>query len=90
MRRDIDLAIVEGYSLCNWTILYYLPDATRILAPPFLLQKYDLVPGFPELRRFLDFWVRNIEGPILLVQVSSERILRPTRFWFAGEKMRLH
>lgn len=90
MRRDVDLAIVHGYSMCLWEFTYWHPDRRLVLAPPMMLQKYDLVPGYPELRKFLDFWTKNIEGKLHSVRVSSERLIRPAEFRLVGMEMRLH
>jgi uncharacterized protein Usg len=38
----------------------------------FLIQKEDLMPGLPELSRFLDFWRREIDAVISTVLVSHK------------------
>jgi uncharacterized protein Usg len=52
-------------------IVYYLPDFPH-LVQTFLIQKEDLMPGLPELSRFLDFWRREIDAVISTVLVSHK------------------
>ncbi|HKG73612.1 MAG TPA: hypothetical protein VKA79_05190, partial [Aestuariivirgaceae bacterium] len=54
---------LRGYSLTTAEILYYLPDHRELLQT-FLWQDYDMAPRFPRLIRFLDFWTRNLDGPL--------------------------
>ncbi len=77
MAREIERMILDGWSLTTAQIFYYLPDRPRIIAPEFIWQEYDLAPEFPELRRFLAFWRREIEGRIHSVQVASRRLISP-------------
>ena len=56
-RRQLD-----GYSLATAEIFYRMPDA-RDLLQTFIWQQYDLAPRFPELRKFLNFWTRELDGP---------------------------
>lgn len=90
MPRDLDLTLAHGYSMCLWELTYWHPDRRTVLAPPLVLQKPDLVPGYPELRKFLDFWTRNIEGRLHSVRVSSTNLIRPADFRVVGADLRLH
>jgi uncharacterized protein Usg len=65
---------IDGYGLTTASILYRLPDHPALLQT-FVWQKYDLFPTFPELRRFLDFWTREIEGPLHSVTVAHQRLI---------------
>jgi len=38
-------------------------------------QDLDLAPRYPVLRRFLDFWVREIDGRLHSVRVASASLL---------------
>jgi uncharacterized protein Usg len=70
---------LEGYSLTTAQILYRMPDH-RALLQTYLWQDYDMAPKFPELQRFLDFWERELEGPIHSVEVSSVRMIGPNEW----------
>lgn len=70
---------VKGYGLTTAHILYRLPDHQTILQS-YVWQEYDLSPDFPTLRQFLDFWKREIEGPLHSVTVSHNRLIKPSDF----------
>jgi uncharacterized protein Usg len=61
------------YRLTTAEIIYHLPDHPDLLQS-FIWQKLDLAPNFPELRRFLDFWSRNIEGKLHSVKVGQAKL----------------
>ncbi|MCB9948672.1 MAG: Usg family protein [Rhodospirillaceae bacterium] len=85
-----DLALqLRGYRLTTAHILYHMPDQPGLLQT-FLWQKLDLVPEFPELRRFLDFWKREIEGPLHSVTVAAGKLIRPVDLRYTGAELRLH
>jgi uncharacterized protein Usg len=67
---------LRDYRLTTAEILYHLPDHPKLLQT-FLWQEYDLAPHFPELRRFLDFWVKEIEGKLHSVRVANKRLITP-------------
>ncbi|WP_343041962.1 hypothetical protein [Parvibaculum indicum] len=48
------------------------------LNPLYVWQHYDLEPKYPELQRFLDFWDRELEGPIHSVKVATRRLISPS------------
>ena len=54
---------LSGYGLTTAQILYRRPDHHWLLQT-FVWQNYDLFPKFPELQRFLAFWVEKLEGPL--------------------------
>lgn len=83
-RRQLD-----GYSLATAEIFYRLPDAQSILQS-FVWQHYDLAPAFPELRKFLDFWQRELDGPIHSVRVAHSALIRPADFRFTDHELTLH
>jgi uncharacterized protein Usg len=80
---------LEGYGLTTANILYRLPDHPAMLQT-FVWQHYDLAPAFPELQRFLDFWRREIEGPLHSVTVAHQRMISPAECRMVTEEFRLH
>jgi uncharacterized protein Usg len=70
---------LEGYGLTTAKILYRLPDHQRLLQT-FVWQDYDLFPRFPQLQKFLDFWRRELEGPLHSVTVAHARLIKPSEF----------
>ena len=63
-----------GYGLTTANILYRMPDHPAVLQT-YVWQAYDLAPLFPELRKFLDFWTRELEGPLYSVEVAHRRLI---------------
>ena len=65
---------LEGYGLTTANILYHMPDHPGILQN-YIWQQHDLHPHFPELRKFLDFWSRELEGLLHSVTVAHARLI---------------
>jgi uncharacterized protein Usg len=65
---------LEGYGLTTANILYRLPDHPALLQT-YVWQDYDLAPLFPHLKRFLEFWKRELEGPLHSVTVAHRRLI---------------
>ena len=65
---------LEGYRLATAEILYHLPDHPGLLQT-YVWQDYDLAPRYPVLGRFLDFWTRDLEGPVHSVRLAGRRII---------------
>jgi uncharacterized protein Usg len=62
------------FRLTTAKIIYHLPDYEKILQE-FIWQDYDLAPKFPHLRKFLDFWTREIDGRLHSVYVARREII---------------
>jgi uncharacterized protein Usg len=86
--RDFESQL-RGYSLTTAEILYYLPDH-RDLLQTFIWQDYDLAPRFPKLIKFLDFWTRNLDGPLASVRVAHRALIGATEMRFVAREWRLH
>jgi len=80
---------LEGYGLTTATILYRMPDHPQLLQS-YIWQEYDLAPKFPVLLGFLDFWKRELEGPLHSVTVSHSRLIRPTEYQAVDGVLTLH
>lgn len=66
------------FRLTTAEITYRLPDHPALLQT-YLWQHMDLPPQFPELKRFLSFWKREIEGELHSVRVAAAEILKPAK-----------
>jgi uncharacterized protein Usg len=80
---------LRGYRLTLAEITYRMPDY------PSLLQKYiwqdlDVAPEYPVLRKFLDFWERNLDGGIHSVRVASKSLIRPTQMRWVNVPLSVH
>jgi uncharacterized protein Usg len=80
---------LEGYGLTTATILYRLPDHPQLLQT-YIWQDYDLAPKFPVLLGFLDFWTRELEGPLHSVTVAHSRLIKPAEFHRVDGVLTLH
>jgi uncharacterized protein Usg len=80
---------IEGYGLTTANIIYRLPDHPA-LVQSYIWQEYDVHPHFPELRKFLDFWVRQIEGALHSVEVAHSGLIKPAEMKYAGSEWRLN
>ena len=61
---------LKQYRLTTAEILYHMPDHPGLLQT-YIWQDLDLAPRYPELRRFLDFWSKNLEGKLHSIRVAS-------------------
>ncbi|HEV2556989.1 MAG TPA: usg protein [Microvirga sp.] len=80
---------LEGYGLTTATILYRMPDHKALLQS-YVWQDYDLAPKFPVLLDFLEFWKRELEGPLHSVTVSHCRLIKPAEFKTVDGVLTLH
>jgi len=65
---------IAGYGLTTASILYRMPDHPALLQT-YVWQDYDIAPLFPELRHFLEFWQRELEGALHSVEVAHQLLL---------------
>ncbi|RVU02168.1 protein usg [Novosphingobium umbonatum] len=80
MDRHGEIALqLQGYGLSTAEVSYFMPDYPSLLQV-FVWQFYDEAPQFPELKRFLDMWRREIEAVVHSVRVMHDRLLGP-RVW---------
>jgi uncharacterized protein Usg len=80
---------LEGYGLTTANILYRLPDHQSVLQT-YVWQNYDLAPLFPELRRFLDFWMEKLDGPLHSVTVAHKRLISAREVRTVTAELKLH
>lgn len=69
---------LNGYRLTTAEILYRLPDHPDLLQA-YVWQDLDLAPRFPVLRKFLDFWNRELDGKVHSVRVASAKLIKPAQ-----------
>jgi uncharacterized protein Usg len=80
---------LQGYGLTTANILYHLPDYPKIIQS-YIWQEYDLHPEFPELRKFLDFWMRSLDGPLHSVTVAHSNLIKPAELKLLDKEFKLH
>lgn len=80
---------LKDYRLTTAEILYHMPDHPALLQT-YIWQEYDLAPAFPELKKFLDFWVARIEGRLHSVRVGSKKLITPEDIRWCGDEYLIH
>ena len=78
----------EGFGLTTASILYRMPDHPKVLQT-FVWQDYDLAPLFPVLHRFLDYWRRELDGPLFAVTVAHRRLITASEVRTISAEFRL-
>ncbi len=80
---------LRGYGLTTAEILYRMPDHPKMLQT-YLWEEYDIAPSYPVLRKFLDFWRRELDGPLFSVRVAHRRLIKPAEVRMVTETLWLH
>jgi len=61
----------DDYRLTTAEIFYHSFEHPEDLQS-LVWQDYDLAPDYPELRRFLTYWSRHIDGVVHSVRVATD------------------
>jgi len=80
---------LAGYGLTTAHIYYRRPDHPWLLQS-YVWQEYDLAPKFPVLLEFLDFWKRELDGPLHSVTVAHSQLVKPAEFRSVEGILTLH
>jgi uncharacterized protein Usg len=80
---------LNDYRLTTAEILYRMPDHPDLLQS-YVWQDLDLAPQYPVLRKFLDFWYRELDGKLHSVRIASAKLVKPSTFRFARGVTQLH
>ena len=76
MEHEETELMLKGYGLTTAEFLYHMPDYIHVLNS-FVWQEYDLAPDYPKLFEFIEFWQRDIDGPLHSVRFSHQKLIRP-------------
>tara|TARA_Y100001963_G_C6478370_1_gene307813 strand:+ start:28 stop:279 length:252 start_codon:yes stop_codon:yes gene_type:complete len=60
--------ILRKWTVASVQVVYYIPDYMN-LVNEFIWQTEDQLPEYPRITRFLDYWDKNIDGPIKEVYI---------------------
>ena len=66
--------MLRGYGLTTAEFFYRMPDYKSVLNS-YVWQDYDVAPDHPKLFEFIEFWQRDIEGPLHSVRFVHRRKL---------------
>ena len=61
----------KGITIHNPNAVYYIPDYLNIVQE-FILQTEDQIPEYPRITKFLNYWDKNIDGPIKEVYIYDQ------------------
>ena len=73
--RETEL-MLKGYGLTTAELFYRMPDHRNVLNT-FIWQDYDLAPDHPKLFQFIEFWQREIDGPLHSVRFCHRMMISP-------------
>ena len=88
-KRSVGELKLMGYRLATAEILYWMPDHPGLLQS-FVWQQYDLVPDYPELHNFLNFWKDNIDATLHSVRVAASQSAAASRMGSATAIYQYH
>lgn len=69
----------EQFRLTTIQVIYKMPDYHSILQE-FVWQTLDHPPEYPRMKKFLNYWIENIEAPIHSVRIENVRVISPANF----------
>ena len=62
--------LIKKWTVAFVQVVYYMPDYLH-LVNEFIWQTDDQIPDYPRIGRFLDYWDKNIDGPIKEVYIHD-------------------
>ena len=63
---------IKKWTVATVQVVYYIPDHLHIVNE-FMWQTEDTLPEYPRIKRFLDYWDKNIDGPIKEVYIYDNK-----------------
>jgi uncharacterized protein Usg len=66
-----------------------MPDHPGLLQS-YVWQDLDLAPRFPTLRKFLQFWTRELDGKLHSIRVATGGPIRPASMRHTPHLLHLH
>lgn len=89
-KKPMTIALqLRDYRLTTAEILYHLPDHPGLLQT-YVWQDLDLAPRFPVLKKFLDFWNRELEGKLHSIRVANAPCIHPGNVRHTPHLLTLH
>jgi len=66
--------MLKGYGLTTAEFCYKMPDYQHVLNS-YIWQDYDICPDYPKMFGFIEFWQRELEGPLHSVYFTHRKLL---------------
>ncbi len=64
------VVIIKRWTTASVQVVYYIPDYLE-LVNEFIWQTQDQLPDYPRITSFLEYWDKNIDGPIKEVYIHD-------------------
>ena len=55
--------IIKKWTTASVQVVYYIPDYLNLINE-FIWKTRDQQPDYPRITQFLDYWDKNIDGPV--------------------------
>ena len=68
--------MLKGYGLTTAEFTYHMPDYSHVLNT-YVWQDYDLAPDHERLFKFVEFWQRELDGPLHSVRFTHRKMISP-------------
>lgn len=81
--------MLKGYGLTTAEMFYHMPDYPHVLNT-FIWQEFDLAPDYPELFHFIEYWQKEISGPLHSVRFTHRKLIRAGDWRNVVGEFRLH
>ena len=62
---------IKKWTVATVQVVYFIPDYVHIVNE-FMWQTEDTLPEYPRISKFLDYWDKNIDGPIKEVYIYDQ------------------
>ncbi len=79
----------DDYRLTTAEIFFHNAENPQNLQS-LIWQDYDMAPDYPELRKFLTYWSRHIDGVVHSVTVAADNTPRRSREKFPAQSSAVH
>lgn len=80
---------LQSHRLTTAEIVYHMPDHYQLLQS-YIWQELDLVPDFPVLHNFLDFWEHNLDGKLHSVVVVNVELVTSAELAYYNKEFYLN
>lgn len=80
---------LAGFQLTTAEIIYQLPEHPNSLQT-YVWQGLDVAPEYPVLSGFLDFWQRELDGPLHSVKIAACDAEAPAEVHLVQHDITLH
>ena len=81
--------MLKGYGLTTAELYYRMPDYKHVINS-FIWQDYDVAPDHPRLFKFIEFWQREIEGPLHSIRFTHRKLIAPGQWRNVKGEFTLH